>query len=139
MKDKLWRIKSDLRQLRKLQHSVDVAMEARGRHERRLAVLQAMDVTDLLGEDLAAHIEEIERLRMVIETLGVEETIKRATELERKYMGAIGKLDQLDRTIIMDAYLNGKPYWKIGRDIGYSERGVQNRVSIILERLSKSV
>lgn len=135
--DKIKKIKKDLRQLRRLQHGVDVAMQVRERHERRLAVLQTMDVTDLSEADLTAHIEEIERLRAVIETLGVEETIKRATELESKYMGAIGKLDQLDRTIIIDAYINGKPYWKIGRDVGYSEVGIQKRVNIIIEILAK--
>jgi len=52
-------------------------------------------------------------------------------------MDAISKLDPLDRTIILDGYINGKPYWKIGRDIGYTERGVQKRIGAIIEKLAK--
>jgi DNA-directed RNA polymerase specialized sigma subunit len=109
-------------------------MQVRERHERRLAILEAMEVSE---EDRKAHVEEIERLRAVIETLGLERTIKRVTELESKYMTAIGKLEQLDQTIIIDAYINGKPYWKIGRDVGYSEVGIQKRVNKIIEILAK--
>ena len=128
------RIKKDLRQLRRLQHSVDVAMQVRERHERRLAILEAMEVSE---KDRKAHVAEIEQLRAVIETLGLERTIKRVTELESKYMTAIGKLEQLDQTIIIAAYINGKPYWKIGRDVGYSEDGIKKKGQKIIEIIAK--
>ena len=54
-------------------------------------------------------------------------------------MEAINKLEPFDKTIILDGYINGKAYWKIGRDIGYTERGVQKRVSIAIELIASYI
>ena len=59
--------------------------------------------------------------------------------LESLYMEAISKLEPLDRTIILDGYINGKAYWKIGRDIGYTEVGIQKRVNKIIEILANLI
>ena len=123
------KIKRDLRQLRKITHSIEVSLQVKERYERRLEVLQQ-------GKQSKEVSEEIAKIQQVLSTLHIEESIKRATALELRYAEAISKLDPLDKTIILDGYINGKEYWKIGRDIGYTEVGVQKRIKKIFERLA---
>ena len=123
------KIKRDLRQLRKITHSIEVSLQVKERRERRLEVLQQ-------GKQSKEVSEEIAKIQQVLSTLHIEESIKRATALELRYAEAISKLDPLDKTIILDGYINGKAYWKIGRDIGYTEVGVQKRIKKIFERLA---
>ena len=123
-------VKRDLRHLRKITHSIEVALQVKERHEKRLEVLRQ-------GKQSPEAIDEIMKVEKVLATLHIEENIKRATEIELRYIEAINKLEPLDKVIVLDGYINGKAYWKIGRDIGYTERGVQKRVSIIFEKLAK--
>ena len=119
------RVKRDLRNLRKLTHSIEVSLQVKERHEKRLAWLKERQPT----KEVKSDIEQIEK---VLATLDIEKYISKATAIEAKYMEAINKLEPFDKTIILDGYINGKAYWKIGRDIGYTERGVQKRVSIAI-------
>lgn len=124
------KIKRDLRLLRKITHSIEVSLTVEKRHKERLEVLQKQQQT----EEVKQSIADIEA---VLATLDTAKYIQRATELESRYIEAINKLDPLDKTIILDGYVNGKAYWKIGRDIGYTEVGVQKRVNKIIEILAK--
>ena len=124
------KIKRDLRLLRKITHSIEVSLTVEKRHKERLEVLQKQQQT----EEVKQSIADIEA---VLATLDTAKYIQRATELESRYIEAINKLDPLDKTIILDGYVNGKAYWKIGRDIGYTEVGVQKRVNKIIEILAR--
>ncbi len=124
------KIKRDLRLLRKITHSIEVSLTVEKRHKERLEVLQKQQQT----EEVKQNIADIEA---VLATLDTAKYIQRATELESRYIEAINKLDPLDKTIILDGYVNGKAYWKIGRDIGYTEVGIQKRVNKIIEILAK--
>lgn len=126
--EKTEQIKKDLRRLRKLAHSIEVATTVKERHTRRKELL-------MQGEQNEETQEEISRIDRVLSSLRVEEHIKQATALEERYMEAIGRLDPLDKTIILDGYINGKAYWKIGRDIGYTEDGIKKRVGKIIEKI----
>lgn len=126
--EKIAKIKSDLRQLRKITHNIEVSLQVKERHEKRLAILQQKSTQEFE--------EEISKIKQVLSTLKIEESIKKATALELKYSEAISKLDSLDKVIILDGYINGKAYWKIGRDIGYTEVGVQKRIKKIFEKLA---
>lgn len=128
------KIKSDLKTLRKLTHSIESSLQVKERHERRLAYLKQSR-----GMDESNKNTEIEKLHRLLRSLKVDELIRQSTDLETLYMDAINKLEPLDRTIILEGYINGKAYWKIGRDIGYTERGVQNRINAIIEKLSKMI
>jgi DNA-directed RNA polymerase specialized sigma24 family protein len=118
-----------LRQLRKITHSIEVSIQVKERHEKRLEILRKSPTLD--------GIDEIRGIEKVLSTLHIEESIRRATELELAYAEAIQALEPLDKTIILDGYINGKPYWKIGRDIGYTERGVQKRINVVIEKLAE--
>ena len=124
------KIKRDLRLLRKITHSIEVSLTVEKWHKERLEVLQKQQQT----EEVKQSIADIEA---VLATLDTAKYIQRATELESRYIEAINKLDTLDKTIILDGYVNGKAYWKIGRDIGYTEVGIQKRVNKIIEILAK--
>lgn len=124
------KIKRDLRLLRKITHSIEVSLTVEKRHKERLEVLQKQEQT----EEVKQNIADIEA---VLATLDTAKYIQRATELESRYIEAINRLDPLDKTIILDGYVNGKAYWKIGRDIGYTEVGVQKRVNKIIEILAR--
>lgn len=124
------KIKRDLRLLRKITHSIEVSLTVEKRHKERLEILQKQEQT----EEVKQNIADIEA---VLATLDTAKYIQRATELESRYIEAINKLDPLDKTIILDGYVNGKAYWKIGRDIGYTEVGIQKRVNKIIEILAK--
>lgn len=126
------RVKRDLRNLRKLTHSIEVSLQVKERHEKRLAWLKERQPT----KEVKSDIEQIEK---VLATLDIEKYISKATAIEAKYMEAINKLEPFDKTIILDGYINGKAYWKIGRDIGYTERGVQKRVSIAIELIASFI
>ena len=123
-------VKRDLRRLRKITHSIEVALQVKERHEKRLEVLRQ-------GKQSPEVIDEIVKVEKVLSTLHIEENIKKATEIELRYVEAINKLEPLDKVIVLDGYINGKAYRKIGRDIGYTERGIQKRVTIIFEKLAK--
>ena len=124
------KIKRDLRLLRKITHSIEVSLTVEKRHKERLEILQKQEQT----EEVKQNIADIEA---VLATLDTAKYLQRATELESRYIEAINKLDPLDKTIILDGYVNGKAYWKIGRDIGYTKEGVQKRVNKFIERLAE--
>lgn len=128
---KVKKIKADLRRLRKTTHSIDVMMQLKERYERRLEYLKE-------GKD-NKNKKEAAKILKNISALRVEKYIKEATELESIYMNAISKLEPIDKVIIIDGYINGKAYWKIGHEIGYTEAGVQKRATRIIEKLAEIV
>ena len=130
--EKISKVKKDLRRLRHITHSVDTALQVKERHDRRISYLEREKPTK-------ENIEEAQKIRNNLSSLRIDEIIKEEATLESIYMDAISKLDPIDRTIILDGYINGKSYWKIGKEVGYSERGIQNRVSIIFEKIAKMI
>lgn len=126
------RVKRDLRNLRKLTHSIEVSLQVKERHEKRLAWLKERQPT----KEVKSDIEQIEK---VLATLDMEKYINKATAIEAKYMEAINKLEPFDKTIILDGYINGKAYWKIGQEIGYSVDGIKKRVAKIIKKIGENV
>lgn len=131
MKKKQEMIRRELRDLRRLTHSIDTMLTLRDNHERRIRYLTEKGTPEAQSE--------AERIKALLDGLKIEETIARANELEARYMSAIGKLEPLERTVIIEGYINGKPYWKIGKEMGYSERSIQSRVNAALEKLAKLI
>ena len=133
MKAKIEQVRRDLRKLRRLEHSIDVYMAVKERYEKRLAHLRAID------EPTEEILKSIKDAQSFIEKSDIAEKMHKTTEISERYIDAINKLDHLDRTIIFDAFINGKPYWKIGKEIGYTERGVQYRVEEAIKAIAKSI
>ena len=133
MEQRILKVKQDLRRLRKLSHAIAAELKAKESHERRLLYLRSIDDP---GEDVLI---DIMRTEDAIKALRVDEHIRAAAELEGRYMDAISSLEPLDRAIIIDGYINGKAYWKIGRDIGYTEAGIKKRVSAAIESIAARI
>ena len=131
--DKILKVKLDLRRLRKLSHAIAAELRAKELHERRLTYLRSIEDP---GEDVLIDMMRVEE---AICTLRVDVHIKEAAALESKYIEAIGTLDELDRAIIIDGFINGKAYWKIGRDIGYTEAGIKKRVNAAIENIAEKM
>ena len=125
-------VKKELRKLRTLTHSIEATLRTRELHERRRAALREREATAEVKSELL-------RLERIIAAMSIEAESRAASELELKYMTAINSLEPIDKTIILDGYINGKPYWKIGRDIGYSEDGVKKRARLALVKLAEKL
>ncbi len=130
--EKIAQVKQDLRHLRKITHSIEVALQVKERHEKRLEVLQQ-------GKQSPDEIDEIMKIEKILSTLHIEESIKRATELELRYVDAIDKLEPLDKAIIQDCYINGNAYWKAGRSIGFSPEGIRKRAEKAIRKLAEII
>ena len=121
-------VKSDLHNLRKTIHAVAVMAEVRKRQIERLDIILCMPES----EDKR---QEVENMRFLIELLEVASV----SELEKKYMAVIAKLEPIDKTIVLDWLVNGKPYWKIGRDVGYSEDRVYRKICQAVKQIAKMI
>lgn len=123
-------VKSDLKNLKKAIKAIDAIMDAENKHIKRLELLK------FLGQDEFTR-EETERTERILKTYDASKYISEANKIEEKYMGIINTLDPLDKTIILDGYINGNPYWKIGMRVGYSEEGIRKRVAKIIKLIAE--
>ncbi len=81
------------------------------------------------------NVEQVKRdFRELREVRRLGDTSKE-NALLAKYSNAINALSQIDRAIV-DEYLHGHPLWKIGKRVGYSERGVKYHIAKIFRLLA---
>lgn len=104
---------------------------------RKEQIEYAMKVLSSIGTPEA--IEEVNRLKHEIKRLEIVEISKKIGYIEDKYLKIINKLPYVDYALITKALIDGHPYWKVGREVGYSERGVQDRIGFILAQIKKSI
>ena len=129
---KIDEVKKDLKNLRLYNRSISKLKELMTTHEMRIKMLEKMGENERIKGIIAKE-------RSLLSSLDFATKIDNALSLEEKYMGFITSLDPLDRDIIIDAYINGLPYWKIGLEIGYSEEGVRKKVSKIIKEIALSM
>ena len=124
-------VKKDLRELKKYTHAIKQLEAAQKTHLMRIKLLEAMEKS----EKITALIEKEKTLLSSASAVSV---IENACALEEKYSIALDSLPLIERGIIVDAFINGTPYWKIGLKIGYSEDGVRKKVSKIISKIAKN-
>ena len=122
-------IKADLRQLKKTIHIIEALKRSQARYTDRIDTLSKFVQTPKIKE-------QIETTKKVMSLLKIEDYIKEANELEKKYISAINKLEPLEKTIIIESFLNGKPYWKIGNELGYEEETIRKKIAKILRKIA---
>lgn len=132
MEKNLNQIRQDLRLLKKIQHSIQVLLDVESIHKKRLEVLLSKQQTESIKQDII-------KIQDILSKLDIENYIKRATEIESKYWEAINNLPPLDKTIILDGYINGTSYWKLGNKLGYSEDAIKKRIPKIIENIAESI
>ncbi len=121
-------IKKELRQLRKTIHIVEALKETQERYIKRIEALSRLVQTDKIKE-------QIETTKKVMSLMNIAQYVEEATELEKKYMTAINRLEPMEKAIILESFINSKPYWKIGLQFGYSEEGVRKKIDAIIRKL----
>ncbi len=129
---KIDEVKKDLKNLKSYTHAISKLKETQETHIMRIKMLERMEENPKIKTI-------IKRERELLSTLDVATKISEAQAIEEKYMDIIMALDPFDRSIILDAYINGLPYWKIGMSIGYSEEGVRKKISKIIKSIALSI
>lgn len=124
-------IRRDLKNLKHMRHNLDALITMCERSRRMVDELTAINTTESL--------EEAQKIHAGIKSLGVDKLIVLVNEIEGKYMRIIKELDPLDQTLALRILIGGEPYWKVGRDVGYSERGAQDRVKRIVTMIAKKI
>ena len=125
-------VKRELRELKKYTHAIKQIESARKTHLMRIKLLEGMQENDRI-------LALIEKENTLLADQTPINLIESACEIEERYKKAINELPILERGIIVDAFINGTPYWKIGLEIGYSEDGVRKKVSKIISKIAKSI
>jgi len=126
-------VKKELRELRHIEKCIRVRETIRDIRERRLKWLRSQPESDEISE-------EIHEVTEILKSLKINDHIKRATRLEKKYMDAISTLAPDDQIIVFECFVKGeKTYFQVGNDIGYSEEWVKVRVRRIMENLAKRI
>lgn len=121
-------IKNDLRQLKKTIHIIDAMKETQERYLKRIETLSKISQTEQIKD-------QIKTTQKVLSLMDIDTYIKDATEIEKKYMTVINKLEPLEKTIIIESFINGKPYWKIGIELSYAEETIRKKIDKILRKM----
>ena len=122
-------VKKDLNELRKLTHAIKAIESAANMHKSRIKLLCNLAPSDKIKELI---LKEEELLKTIYSADKIEETQR----LEKSYMNAIMSLDPTDRSIALNTYINGLPYWKTGLEVGYTEEGVRKRIAKIVKQIA---
>ena len=125
-------VKKDLRELKCQMHALRSLEVASKTHEMRIKLLACLPKS----EKTAALLENEEQLIRKIDASGA---LLRAEQLELYYIDAINKLSPTDKSIIVDTFLNGLPYWKIGAELGFSEETIRKRVNKAILEIAKTI
>lgn len=80
-------------------------------------------------EELAIRVEEEREKHM--------KALEAYFSIEDKLAAALDSLDPLEKDIIVGCYMDGKPNWKVGRDLYLSLRTVERKKSLSIKKLSK--
>ena len=130
MKEKIYRVKKDLRALKKSSHALNRLIELHGLCYKKVKVIEALE-----GEASALA----EREKEIALALGIKAEILKSQELTGKYAAAIGSLDTEDKAMLLDCYINGMPYWKIAMEYGFSEEGARKHIDKIVKKIAKAM
>lgn len=122
-------IKKDLRQLKKTIHIIDALKGVQERYIKRIESLSRLIQTDRIKE-------QIKTTKAVLALMNIDQYIEEATSLESKYMYAINQLEPIEKAIILDSFVNGMPYWRVGLKLGYTEESLRKKADKIMRKLT---
>ena len=132
MKSKINIVKRDLRLLKKNSHAVKRIIEIQGLHFKRISALEKMEKSEENKVIIKREKEIIQRLRL-------KEVMAESAEIERKYLSALDTLHPRDKAMVLDCFVVGMPYWKLGAEYGYSEEGVRKHINALIRELASKV
>ena len=132
MKSKIYKVKRDLRALKKGSHALERLIEIRGMHFKRIDLLASLPKS-------SENEELISKEKEIISALRIAEQMKEHTELESKYVKAIDSLSQEDKAMVLDCFMKGMPYRKLAMEYGYSEEGIRKHIGGIITKIASRI
>ena len=125
------RVKMELKELKKTVHLIDTLIRTKNEYQYRIKALSE--------SNRIKSKQEINALNEVINKMNIEQYIKRAVQLQNTYTSAINSLGVVDKTILIEYYINGVPAWKIANALGYTEDGIRKRLSKAVCKIAKAI
>ena len=129
MESKINVVKRDLRGLKKSSRAVKRLLEIQGLHYKRINALSHMEQTKEI-------VEATKKEKELLSALNITEELCKAQDVEKKYSTALSSLSTEDKAMVLDCYINGLPYWKIGMEYGFSEAGARKHIDTLVKKLS---
>lgn len=68
----------------------------------------------------------------------LETALSEFLDLETKLYDNFYDLNEEEQYIILESYMSGKPAWKLGNELGYSERTIKNRRRSAMKKICKN-
>lgn len=132
MKNKINKVKRELRVVKKTSHAIKRLIEFQGLHFTRIRALEALP-SEKRREEI------IENEKELIKSMDIDSLVLESEELEKKYKSALDTLSPEDRAMVTDCYFCGMPYWKIAMEYGFSESGARKHLDKIVEKIAKAI
>ena len=130
MNESINKVRSDLKKIKKNSLCISSLLRYYNLQENKIKSLRSHSIgkekCEKTTNSLQKSLEKIELNKIVYE----------ASVLEQSYIQFIKNLDLIQQTVVMSAFFQGKPYWKIGKEIGYSERSVRYIIESALKQIA---
>ncbi|MBQ9743606.1 MAG: hypothetical protein IJW19_00595 [Clostridia bacterium] len=124
-------VKKELRELKHIERCIKVRETIRDIRTKRLVKLMEMPKSPETEK-------EISEIKEIIRSLNIQDYIRKATALEKKYFGIISTLGPKEQIIVFECFVNGdKTYWQVGEQLGYSDEWVRAKVREIASELAR--
>ena len=130
MQSRINKVKKELRALKKGAHAIERLIEIQGMHFTRIKALSALEESEEKEGLIRAEKE-------IIASLKLEDEIAKNAMLAKQYSQAISTLSLTDRAMVLDCYMGGKPYWKIGMEYGFSEEGARKHIDRLVKKIAE--
>ncbi|MBQ4584838.1 MAG: sigma-70 family RNA polymerase sigma factor [Clostridia bacterium] len=126
------KVKNDLRSMRKNAHVINGLYNLQKTYEKRISLLEKLERGERVRQAILREKQSLDE----VDVLGY---IKESRDLEAKYQRAINSLDPVDKTIIIESFINGVAYWKIGNQLGFTSEGIRKRIQRALTKIARMV
>lgn len=102
------------------------------------SIQSALNNSGVSGGAMRSRVEEL-ALKIETEREKHMAALEAYFALEDKLAEVIDTLEPIERDVILGCYLDGKPNWKVGDDIGYSPETVKRRKRSAIEKIAQRI
>ncbi len=117
-------VRNDLRNWRKQERAINACLEARTRMQRQAELLKGYGLE-----------EDLRKVEAQIASLHIEKLIAEAQSKREMYMNAIEQLECIDKIVVIENIINGKPYQKVAEETSYSIDTIRWRVKRVTKKI----
>ena len=131
MNESINKVRSDLKKIKKNSLCISSLLRYYDLQETRIKSLRSRSI----GKDKCE--KTANTLQKSLEKIELNKIVCEAELLKQSYIQFIKRLDLIHKTVVMSAFFQGKPYWKIGKEIGYSERSIRYIIESALKQIAE--